>query len=475
MPRNYKLLAAASFVILSLLACSIQSGVPQTATATAPATAVPGTTSTEQGSLLPATATQPPTSTVVLSPTPTVVPSPTVPPVQSPTAICDQAAFVSETIPDGTTFAPGASFVKSWRLKNTGACTWTSSYALVFVSGSQLGAPASVSFSGNVAPGQEVDLMVNMTAPGTPASYTSNWELRNDAGVLFGLGPSNGIFWAKITVLAPTSTPAPATAGAMFVQVASAANIVGDSTYIDDPRTNNQPNLILFITQNWNPGGGTGTYNKASVGVWYDTSVHKWAIFNEDQSSMPVNAAFNVWIPSSGASLLLQTATGSNTNQNYTLINDARTNNQPNLVLMITQNWNPGGGAGKYNPPSVGVWYDSVFHEWSIFNEDRSAMPLNAAFNVLIFSPATTSFLQTATGTNTASNYTLIDNAATNDNPGSILFVTQDWNPGGGVSGIYNPASIGVWYDSPLHKWSVFNEDHSSMPANSAYEITLSN
>ena len=39
---------------------------------------------------------------------------------------CDQAQFVSDlTVPDGSSFAPGATFTKTWRLKTIGTCTWT--------------------------------------------------------------------------------------------------------------------------------------------------------------------------------------------------------------------------------------------------------------------------------------------------------------------------------------------------------------
>jgi hypothetical protein len=468
MSKNYRLLVPASFLILSILACTLQTGITPSATSSPIVPAPSETNSTPLGSLVPAaSATPPATSTVVLTPTNTVV--------ASPTAVCDQAAFVSETVPDGSTFAPGAAFVKTWRLKNSGTCTWTSSYALVFASGNPLGAPASVPLAGNVAPGQQVDLTVNMQAPATPGSTTSNWELRNASGVLFGLGPSNGIFWVKINVVAPTATSAPVSAGTMFVHVATPANIISNYTIIDNPLTNNKPNLLLFITQNWNPGGGvSGIYNPASVGVWYDNAVHKWSIFNEDHSAMPVSAAFNVWIPSGSAATFIQTATVANSTLDYTLIDDSRTNNKPNLTLQITQNWNPGGGSGTYNTASTGVWYDNPAHKASIFNEDQSAVPVNAAFNVLITAPGTSSYTQTASVANIASDYTIIDNPLTNNNPNAILFVTQNWNPGGG-SGTYNNVSVGVWYDNVTQKWAIFNEDQSAMPVNAAFNVIQAN
>ena len=63
-------------------------------------------------------------------------------------APCDWAQFIADvTVPDGTTYTPGATFQKTWRLKNIGYCTWTTSYALVFDSGQQMGASSSVTYA----------------------------------------------------------------------------------------------------------------------------------------------------------------------------------------------------------------------------------------------------------------------------------------------------------------------------------------
>ena len=114
---------------------------------------------------------------------------------------CDAAQFIADvTIPDGTVVAPGATFVKTWRLKNVGSCTWTTAYAIVFTGGDQLGAPAVVNMPSSVAPGASVDITVNMTAPTTPAHYRGNWKLRNASGSLFGVGAGNYLFWVDIFV-----------------------------------------------------------------------------------------------------------------------------------------------------------------------------------------------------------------------------------------------------------------------------------
>ena len=121
---------------------------------------------------------------------------------------CDSAQFVSDvTVPDDTFINPGATFVKTWRLKNTGVCQWNTSYSLVFASGSQMGGPASVAFPRTVLPGQTVDLTVTLTAPTTGGTFRGYWQLRNSAGALFGIGASHSsTFWVEIKVTTPVQS-----------------------------------------------------------------------------------------------------------------------------------------------------------------------------------------------------------------------------------------------------------------------------
>jgi len=98
-------------------------------------------------------------------------------------------AFVTDiTVPDGTNFQPGETFVKTWRIKNRGTCTWTPDYTLVFNGGDPLGGTTSVRLPGYVSPGQSVDVSVTFTAPTNPGSYRGYWILRNTAGAIFGTG-----------------------------------------------------------------------------------------------------------------------------------------------------------------------------------------------------------------------------------------------------------------------------------------------
>jgi hypothetical protein len=122
---------------------------------------------------------------------------------------CDRASWVKDvTIPDGTELIPGEEFTKIWQLRNTGSCTWNSAYSLVFDSGDSMGGPASKSLTaGTVAPGQYVDISVDLIAPSTPDEYRGNWKIRNPTGVVFGLGASGNVaFYVEIVVVPELTT-----------------------------------------------------------------------------------------------------------------------------------------------------------------------------------------------------------------------------------------------------------------------------
>jgi len=154
-----------------------------------------------KGTIPPTVTGTPPTSTPTKTPGPVTV---TVPP-----SFCDKVQFIKDVnIPDGTVMAPGATFTKTWRLKNVGSCAWSTSYQLVFFSGEQMGAPASSAFPKNVAVGETVDISVNMTAPSAAGSYRGFWMFKNASGALFGIGAQgNKPWWVDIKVSGPTVTP----------------------------------------------------------------------------------------------------------------------------------------------------------------------------------------------------------------------------------------------------------------------------
>ena len=150
---------------------------------------------THQASAGPVTAVPIPTTTAIVAetsllPTPTgIPPTAAVTPTSSPVPV-DAAEFVADvTMPDGTRLSPGKSFVKTWRLRNSGSTTWTSAYALVFANGAQMNGLALIPLPEPVAPGGEIDVSVTLATPKTPGTYKGYWRLRSASGILFGVGP----------------------------------------------------------------------------------------------------------------------------------------------------------------------------------------------------------------------------------------------------------------------------------------------
>ncbi len=87
------------------------------------------------------------------------------------------------------------------------------------------------------------------------------------------------------------------TSTAVFVHQATAANIEAASphrTTITNPFTDGNPNAILIVTPNYNPGTIGGVLDPHPIGVFYHSTLLKWQIFHQDFSNMVVNAAFNV-------------------------------------------------------------------------------------------------------------------------------------------------------------------------------------
>ena len=120
----------------------------------------------------------------------------------------NRAQFIRDvTVPDGSHFAPGDTFTKTWRLRNVGTCTWTTDYALVFDSGNDFGAAATQQLTDSVPPWSYVDLTIpDMVAPATPGKHFSYWKLDDGSGGRFGVGWGGGVpIFALINVVTPPS------------------------------------------------------------------------------------------------------------------------------------------------------------------------------------------------------------------------------------------------------------------------------
>jgi len=140
--------------------------------------------------------------------TPTAPPSTPLPPSATPETIpCDTASFVGDvTVGANAVFSPGERFVKTWRIENTGSCSWTPDYTLAFSGGDALGGLLLTSLPKTVGPGETVDISLEMSAPFTPGNYQGYWMFRDPSDALIEIAPLPlGALWVQIQVL-PSST-----------------------------------------------------------------------------------------------------------------------------------------------------------------------------------------------------------------------------------------------------------------------------
>jgi hypothetical protein len=140
------------------------------------------------------------TQTAFLLPTDTPAPIPTVTPIattslntpvppvsgQIPTVSCYGLSYVKDvTIPDNTLMAPGQTFTKTWRVRNSGTCAWDAGFKFAFVGGNAMNGVTLVLDSA-VKPGVEKDLSVPMKAPSTAGSARGTWRMSTAGGNFFG-------------------------------------------------------------------------------------------------------------------------------------------------------------------------------------------------------------------------------------------------------------------------------------------------
>jgi len=263
-----------------------------------------------------------------------------------------------------------------------------------------------------------------------------------------------------------------------FVYTADAAETIGQDAFINNSASNDKPDALLFVTPQYTPDGVCGcVVEQYALGIGYlGAPINQWVAFREDENNLPVGESFDVLVvPSSSASAFVQIATDSNiVNGDTTLINSPLTNGKPKAVIQVTQNYTP---EEVNNPHTVGVVYDTAVKEWGIFNEDGAALPIGAAFNVLVGSAESNggkTMLVKATSADEsgAHNSVFFSNKKTNGQPNNVTFNTQVYNPDGKGAALNN-TETGVYYDGSKSEEAVFNENDTLPPLGEGFNLLV--
>jgi len=294
------------------------------------------------------------------------------------------------------------------------------------------------------------------------------WAILNESGASM---PRRAAF----NVLVGTTATGGGTA---TVAKTTAASRVGAATLVSDPTANDDSSAVLFVTPDYNPHGKGGTTSLSPTAVSYDTPAERWAVGDENHTPVPLHSAYDLLSYPAAQMPLTHfeiSVTAAETGGDSAVIDDAATNGQPGDLLFVI----PNPYRGETCPclavaplPVIGVWYDGT--QWAVFDENQSAMPDDESFNVLAEPVAGAGvFVHTATKANTQGDHTLINSPATNGKPGAVLQVTQNWNPGGKPTGVYNPHLVGVRYYRAQRKWAIVNEDGAAIPSGAAFNVLV--
>jgi hypothetical protein len=191
MRHSHKLIILISLVITGSLVLSACGAGKPTATPTSAVEALQTSVISTFAAGLTQTAfglpSKTPSSTFTLMPSSTFTPnsSPTTGGGTTPTAFCYGLVLVSETIQDDTAMVPGQTFVKTWKVKNTGTCAWESGFKFIFTGGEVMGGTTQI-LDRTVNPGAELDISISMTAPNKTGTVFSYWRMSTAGGVFFG-------------------------------------------------------------------------------------------------------------------------------------------------------------------------------------------------------------------------------------------------------------------------------------------------
>ena len=250
MKNKTTILISTILMMIIVLACGFSFGDTGLSDTEKLQTAVAATIAANQSPQVVPTLAQP-----TLQPTITPANNAVVPPTATPLP-CNQALFISETIPDGTEFNAGQDFDKSWRLKNVGTCTWNTNYKILFADGDKMGGPSSKNLTISVAPGEQYDFLIDLKAPNTAGTYKGFWKVADDQGNLFVHN-----LWVEIKVKAPagavtkTVTLNPVTAESGSVR--SGGTLHSGLLNVGDTETNLGSQVFLSFDINGIPDDAT--------------------------------------------------------------------------------------------------------------------------------------------------------------------------------------------------------------------------
>ena len=268
---------------------------------------------------------------------------------------------------------------------------------------------------------------------------------------------------------------APVRAGDHVLQFTVATSAV--SLPLDDPNLNGKPGAKLIVTQNL----VTAT-NDHPIGVLFDAKTGPkgmWRIVNEDGVAMPVGAGFNVLV----GPLKTVNASAANSLISNTLVKAAAGKPPFNPLpvapakagfLFFTHNMRPFQAlefsvlvplhqrAVYFGPSFTSL---ALRNKWTIETLGSDFPPAASYFVLDASNPPKGAAVFGHTTTSTGIALSFISNAATDNKPGAVLFITPLGNT--------IDMAFGVSYNTLQNQWAIVDEDGSNMTAGQDFNILV--
>lgn len=243
-----------------------------------------------------------------------------------------------------------------------------------------------------------------------------------------------------------------------FVHMTHSTNIVGNYSYIDSPLLNNNPSAKFVISQRYN-----GISNNRATGIWYSASAQKWAVYNENLSSMPAGIGFNIFIPDD-SSINVHVTDATNTIGHVSYLNGF-----DNGAYVFHSNY--------YNPNNI--YNDKVYGTWQtgpdrwIMAENVTDIPMGAAFMIMGGSDvsSTLAFFISETS-NITPNGLRLDHPMLNNNPNAVFVYSHRYAYPDTSNSVYLSSITDATYADGY--WHIYAYA-VSFPSNVTFDVIIPN
>jgi hypothetical protein len=200
----------------------------------------------------------------------------------------------------------------------------------------------------------------------------------------------------------------------------------------------------------------------------------QWRIFSQDFGAVPSGSTFNVFRPQEGPGVFGHITTAESVKpfaSFASVIDNTSLNNQPDKIVLMTQNWTSG-GMSIYNPQPVGVFYylpPGGPGSWGVTNmaPAPSDMPIGIGFNLYSQDPSPNAFRAIATEANRSGQALVLTHPLLDGKPCAQVHATRIFN------GVQTPFHFDVRYLPDVGRWAILHQNVAQMALGSEFFVLV--